>query len=89
MHDRGAGGLDRKNKTVRRYVDAAVAVGLSRVGGEEQPTDELVGAAVVEEVRPGPPIGTRHFGTACGAIVRSRESAPLVTAQACCDRRRG
>ena len=34
-------GVDRK--TVVRYVDAAVAVGLDRDGGEEQLTDELIG----------------------------------------------
>ena len=37
----GRAGVDRK--TARRYVDAAVAAGLSRDGGEEQLTDELVG----------------------------------------------
>ncbi|MDP3971427.1 MAG: IS21 family transposase [Candidatus Nanopelagicales bacterium] len=42
-------GLDRK--TVRRYVEAAKAAGLSREGGREQITDELV-AAVVCVVRP-------------------------------------
>lgn len=42
-------GVDRK--TVRRYVDAAVALGLDREGGEEQLTDEFIGQ-VVEAVRP-------------------------------------
>lgn len=42
-------GVDRK--TARRYVDAAVVAGLSREGGEEQLTDELVGV-VVAAVRP-------------------------------------
>ncbi len=42
-------GVDRK--TARRYVDAAVAVGLVRGGGEQQLTDELVGA-VIAAVRP-------------------------------------
>ncbi len=41
--------LDRK--TVRRYLEAAEAVGLSRDGGLEQLTDELVGL-VCEMVRP-------------------------------------
>ena len=41
--------LDRK--TVRRYVRAAVEVGLERNGGEGQLTDELIGS-VVEVVRP-------------------------------------
>ena len=41
--------LDRK--TVRRYVEAAETVGLSRDGGPEQLTDELVGL-VCEMVRP-------------------------------------
>lgn len=41
--------LDRK--TVRRYVEAAVACGLERASGEEQLTDELIGQ-VCERVRP-------------------------------------
>jgi len=45
-------GCDRK--TVRRYVDAAVAAGLVRVGGEDQLTDELIGQ-VVEAIRPERP----------------------------------
>lgn len=43
------GGVDRK--TVRRYVEAAEELGLSREGGEEQLTDSLLGS-VVEAVRP-------------------------------------
>jgi transposase len=46
--------LDRK--TVRRYVAAAEAAGLSRSDGEEALTDDLLGA-VVEAVRPGRPPG--------------------------------
>ncbi|MEZ5118272.1 MAG: hypothetical protein R2686_00020 [Candidatus Nanopelagicales bacterium] len=42
-------GMDRK--TVRRYVDAAVELGLDRAGGEEQLSDLLLGQ-VVERVRP-------------------------------------
>ncbi|MDQ3946402.1 MAG: IS21 family transposase [Actinomycetota bacterium] len=42
-------GVDRK--TVRRYVEAAVELGLDRGGGEEQLTDLLI-AQVVERVRP-------------------------------------
>lgn len=42
-------GMDRK--TVRRYIDAAVELGLDRAGGEEQLTDLLLGQ-VVETVRP-------------------------------------
>jgi hypothetical protein len=42
-------GVDRK--TARRYVEAAVAAGLTREGGEAQLTDELLGA-VVTVVRP-------------------------------------
>jgi transposase len=42
-------GVDRK--TVRRYVVAAVELGLVRVGSEEQLSDEFVGS-VVEAVRP-------------------------------------
>ena len=41
--------LDRK--TVRRYLEAAEAVGLTRDGGPDQLTDELVGL-VCEMVRP-------------------------------------
>jgi hypothetical protein len=41
--------VDRK--TARRYVEAAVAAGLVRDGGEEQLTHELLGA-VVAAVRP-------------------------------------
>ena len=46
--------VDRK--TVRRYVDAAVAAGLNPDGGTEQLTDDLIGA-VVEAVRPVRPNG--------------------------------
>jgi transposase len=42
-------GVDRK--TARRYVDAAVAAGVVRDGGEGQLTDELIGA-VIGAVRP-------------------------------------
>jgi len=42
-------GMDRK--TVRRYIDAAVGLGLDRAGGEDQLTDLLLGQ-VVEKVRP-------------------------------------
>ena len=47
-------GVDRK--TSKRYVTAAVAAGLSRDGGEEQLTDELIGQ-VVSVVRPVRPDG--------------------------------
>jgi hypothetical protein len=50
----GRAGVDRK--TARSYVDAAVAAGLDRDGGEEQLTDELVGQ-VVAVVRPARPQG--------------------------------
>ncbi len=42
-------GMDRK--TVRRYIDAAVDLGLDRAGGEDQLSDVFVGL-VVERVRP-------------------------------------
>jgi transposase len=42
-------GVDRK--TARRYIAAAVELGVDRGGGEEQLTDELIGQ-VVERVRP-------------------------------------
>jgi transposase len=47
-------GVDRK--TARRYVEAAVAAGLDRAGGDEQVDDELIGA-VVAVVRPDRPQG--------------------------------
>lgn len=47
-------GVDRK--TARRYVDAAVALGLDRSGGEDQLTDELIGG-ICEAVRPARPNG--------------------------------
>ncbi len=42
-------GVDRK--TARRYIAAAVELGIDRSTGEEQLTDELIGQ-VVERVRP-------------------------------------
>src|SRR5688572_24136735 len=42
-------GVDRK--TVRRYVDAAVGLGLVREGGEDQLSEVFIGS-VVEAVRP-------------------------------------
>ena len=47
-------GVDRK--TARRYITAAVELGVDRCGGEEQLTDELIGQ-VVERVRPHRPDG--------------------------------
>lgn len=47
-------GVDRK--TVRRYVEAGQAAGLTRDGGEEQLTEELLGL-VLATVRPGRPAG--------------------------------
>lgn len=46
--------VDRK--TVRRYIEAAVACGLVRDGGEDQLSDELI-AQVCERVRPHRPDG--------------------------------
>jgi transposase len=60
-------GCDRK--TVRRYIDAAVAAGLVRDSGEGQLTDELIGA-VVEAVRPDRPSG---HGTAWSACVAEHD----------------
>lgn len=57
-------GCDRK--TVRRYVDAAVAAGLARDGGEGQLTDDLIGV-VVEAVRPERPAGRGEAWAACAA----------------------
>lgn len=42
-------GVDRK--TARRYITAAIELGIDRSGGEEQLTDELIGQ-VLERVRP-------------------------------------
>lgn len=53
-------------KTVRRYVEAAVAAGLSQGGGEEQLTDELLGT-VVEAVRPSRPRGRGEAWERCDA----------------------
>ena len=47
-------GIDRK--TVRRYIAAAVELGVERCGGEEQLGDELIGQ-VLERVRPHRPDG--------------------------------
>ena len=54
-------GVDRK--TARRYIAAAVELGVERGGGEEQLTDELIGQ-VLERVRP-------HRGDGHGAAWRS------------------
>jgi len=53
-------------KTVRRYVDAGVAAGLIRDGGEVQLTDALLGA-VIEAVRPERPAGHGGAWEACRA----------------------
>ena len=79
-------GVDRK--TSRRYVTAAVTAGLSRGGGEEQLTDELIGqvVSVVRPVRPdghgaglggagGPPRGDRRVGQGRGAGGEDRDLA--------------
>jgi len=47
-------GVDRK--TVRRYVEAAAAAGLTADGGEDQLSDVLIGT-VCNEVRPVRPAG--------------------------------
>ena len=60
-------GVDRK--TVRRYVAAAVELGLVRDGGEEQLGDEFMGA-VVERVRPHRAGG---HGQAWGLLVAHHE----------------
>jgi transposase len=60
--------VDRK--TVRRYVDAAVAAGLVRDGGEDQLSDELIGV-VCSVVRPARPGG---HGAAWEALVPHEEA---------------
>lgn len=52
-------GVDRK--TVRRYIDAAVGLGLDRGGDVGQLTDELI-AGVVEAVGPTGPAATGGVG---------------------------
>jgi hypothetical protein len=47
-------GIDRK--TARRYITAAIELGVDRGGGEEQLTEELIGQ-LVERVRPRRPDG--------------------------------
>ena len=47
-------GVDRK--TARRYITAAVELGVDRSGGEEQLTDELIG----QLCRAGPPAPHRR-----------------------------
>ena len=47
-------GIDRK--TARRYIAAAIEVGVDRDGGEEQLSDELIGQ-IFERMRPGRPDG--------------------------------
>ena len=65
--------MDRK--TSRRYVRAAVAAGLSRGGGEEQLTDELIGQ-LVSVVRPVRPDG--HGGGWAELEARQEEIAAWV-----------
>ena len=60
--------VDRK--TVRRYVDAAIAAGVTADGGVGQLTDEVLGA-VVEIVRPHRADG--HHGEAWAALVARRD----------------
>jgi transposase len=51
-----ANGIGVDRKTARRYITAAVELGLDRNGGEGQLTDELIGQ-LVERVRPHRPDG--------------------------------
>ena len=66
-------GVDRK--TSKRYLTAAVAAGLSRDGGEEQLTDELIGQ-VVSVVRPVRPDG--HGGGWAELEARQQQIATWV-----------
>lgn len=67
-------GLDRK--TVRRYVQAAHAVGVSREGGDAQLSEEILGsfAAVVRPQRPRGPGAA--WETHCRAPRPDRDLAP-------------
>ncbi|MDR3638998.1 MAG: hypothetical protein P4L84_34655 [Isosphaeraceae bacterium] len=60
-------GVDRK--TARRYIAAAVELGLDRAGGEEQLTDELIGR-LVEAVRP---VRTDGHGGAWRSLLAEEE----------------
>ena len=68
-------GVDRK--TVRRYVQAAQAAGVARDDGDDQLTDEVLGA-VVAVVRPDRPRGT---GASWEAIAGQREQIKTWLAQ--------
>ena len=63
-------GVDRK--TSRRYVRAAAAAGLSREGGEEQLTDELIGqvwtpTGFVDTIRSGTMVYEERTGSGTGS----------------------
>ena len=62
-------GVDRK--TARRYIEAAVGLGLERDGGEDQLSDALIGA-LCEAVRP-----TRPHGHGASWELLSREEAAI------------
>ncbi len=59
--------MDRK--TARRYVDAAVAAGLVRDGGEQQLTDELIGV-MIAAVRPE---RTQGHGAAWDSLLAAKD----------------
>ena len=60
-------GVDRK--TARRYIAAALELGIDRQGGEGQLSDELIGQ-VAEKVRPHRPDG---HGEAWGILLGEEE----------------
>ena len=60
-------GVDRE--TARRYIEAAVGVGLEGDGGEDQLSDALIGA-VCEAVRPARPTATGSRGSCCAPMKR-------------------
>jgi len=62
-------GADRK--TVRRYVEAGQGVGLERSGGEEQLTDERLGAMAAQLQSGRPP---RLYGEAWQELEKERET---------------
>jgi hypothetical protein len=64
-------GVDRK--TVRRYLAAAVELGLVRDGGEEQLSDEFVGS-VVEAVRRTAPMAAARRGGCWSPTISSSRS---------------
>ncbi len=67
-------GVDRK--TVQRYVEAATALGVTRGGGVEELTDELLGQ-VAHAVRPGRKSQPGEMRAVCGTHRCTRPKSPV------------